>query len=184
MAGTSAGRHAEGWEWARIQQEACPQCGHCAASVAPVHLGRLALGAADGWRRFLMTEDPDTLRACPAPGIWSPLEYAAHARDMLRVFGERILRTVAEDNPDLPWFDHDRAAAAGRYNELEPAALADDLVAEARAFAAVVDERAPDDWDRTAIRDGTDRFTVAGLARFALHEVHHHLFDANGALRR
>jgi hypothetical protein len=37
-------------------------------------------------------------------------------------------------------------------------------------------------WSRIARRDGVDRFTVAGLACFGLHEAHHDLLDAEGRL--
>jgi hypothetical protein len=32
------------------------------------------------------------------------------------------------------------------------------------------------------MRDGVDRFTVAGLGCFAVHEARHHLRDATGEL--
>ncbi len=46
----------EGWQWVRIQDRACPQCG----------------------------QDP-------AADVCSPIQYGAHVRDMVRVFGDRIL---------------------------------------------------------------------------------------------
>ncbi len=41
MTGIAGGRQVEGWDWVRIQQQACPQSGQCAAAVAPARLGRL-----------------------------------------------------------------------------------------------------------------------------------------------
>jgi hypothetical protein len=40
----------------------------------------------------------------------------------------------------------------------------------------------PDGWSRTATRREDETFTVAGLARFALHESRHHRADATGDL--
>jgi hypothetical protein len=60
--------------------------------------------------------------------------------------------------------------------------LAADIERQARRLAAIIGERSETDWSRTARRDGVDRFTVAGLACFGVHEAHHHLLDAEGTL--
>jgi DinB family protein len=173
----------EGWEWTRIQRDPCPQCGQHPASLPPPALSRLAIGAADAWRRFLATEDREVLRRYPAPDVWSSMEYGAHVRDMYRVFGERIVRAVEEDDPVVPWFDHYSAAQAEGSNDMNPLELGAKISREADNLARIIDERSPGDWSRTARRDGTDAFTVAGLACFGVHEAHHHLLDANGTFR-
>jgi hypothetical protein len=105
---------------------------------------------------------------------------------MLRVFGERIVLATFEEDPLVAWFDHD---PDGVYNDMDPSVAADEIEREARCFAQIVSERRSDDWARTARRGGpaireqdVDRFTVAGLACFALHEAHHHRLDATRAL--
>ncbi len=177
----SADPSGEGWEWTRIQTDPCPQCGQHPAAHPPGTLGRMALTATADWAAFLAEADEGYLRASPSPGVWSPLQYGAHSRDMLQVFGDRMLLAVVEEDPVVPWFDPGPEAWAD-YNLLDPAELADGLEASAGRLASIVAERADHDWHRTARRDGVDRFTVAGLGCFAVHEVHHHLLDANGSI--
>lgn len=171
----------EGWEWTLIQSRPCPQCGYQPSSKPVPALGQEAMAEAQAWADFLAGAETSFLRASPAPGTWSPAQYGAHVRDMLAVFGVRITLALAEDDPAVPWFDPGEAGWRS-YNELPPSQIAADIEAKAQAFASIVEATAEPDWARTARRDGTDRFTVAGLACFGAHEAHHHLLDANGEL--
>jgi hypothetical protein len=171
----------EGWEWVRIQELACPQCGQDAAALPTDSLAAEFRASAAEWRGFLESADDTYLRTNPADGVWSPMQYAVHVRDMLRVFGERIVLATEEDNPSVPWFDPGEDEWR-RFNTLAPGDIADGVEEEADRLAGIIGGLGPGDWDRTAMRDGVDRFTVSGLARFALHESHHHLLDAEGRL--
>ena len=171
----------EGWEWVRIQSEPCPQCGQDPARLPLGALGATAIDAAASWSSFLESTDPEVLRRSPAPGVWTPLQYAFHARDMLVVFGERIELACREDDPAVPWFDPgDEEWRA--YNEAEPASAANAIERAAGDFSSILAHLQQSDWFRTARRDGVDQFTVAGLACFGIHEAHHHLLDADGRL--
>jgi len=176
----------EGWQWARAQTDRCPQCGHHPAAMARDQLGPVLIEQAQSWRVFLTKAGDAELRTNPAPGIFSPIQYAAHVRDIERVYGDRIMLMLREDDPVFPQFNPDEEAW-GRYNELDQRALADDLEAQARRLADILAQLQPDDWSRTMTRDGgsdgVHQFTVAGLASYAVHESHHHLLDANGTLR-
>jgi hypothetical protein len=99
-------------------------------------------------------------------------------RDVLAIMGERVGRTVHEDEPELGWWDHDAAAVAERYNTQAVSAVADAMVARAEDFAAALAAVPAHAWGRRAIRGDGDRFTVEGIARFTLHEVRHHRADA------
>jgi len=172
----------EGWDWVRIQEAACPQCGQQPGALLPQRLGSLATASATLWGAFLNDADDEYLRVNPAPDVWSPIQYGAHVRDMLRVFGDRILLAVAEENPSVAWFDPGPEGWVA-YSHMAIDGLVDDLRDQAERFATIVGERTAEDWSRTAMRDGVDRFTVAGLACFGVHEAHHHLLDATGSIR-
>jgi DinB superfamily len=148
-------------------------------------LGGQLTELAGQWRSFLLSADEAYLRANPAPGVFSPMQYGAHVRDIQRVYGDRILLMLEEDNPVFPQFNPDEDAWAG-YNELDRAALADDMAAQAQRLVGILEHLQPEDWSRTMTRDGGGdgvyQFTVAGLASYAVHESHHHLLDANGTL--
>jgi hypothetical protein len=172
---------AEGWEWARIQSEACPQCGYAPAGLPVAALGRAATVEAAAWRSFLENADRRALAVSPAPDVWSPLQYAAHVRDMYRVFGDRVLLALEFDNPTVPgYFPTEDECRA--YNSLDAREIAAQIGNQADRLASILADRVGDDWARTVMRDGVDRFTVAGLGCFAVHEAHHHLRDATGGL--
>jgi hypothetical protein len=175
----------EGWQWARAQSERCPQCGEDAASIEYELLGPALLQSAEAWRGFLLDADPAYLRKIPAPGIFSPIQYGAHVRDIQRVYGDRILLMLQEDDPVFPQFNPDEAAWDA-FNAMAVETLASEIGQEAQRLAGILDGLQPDDWSRTMVRDGGSdgvyRFTVAGLARYAVHESRHHLLDAKGTL--
>jgi hypothetical protein len=175
----------EGWQWARAQTDRCPQCGHHPACMERSTLGAQLMESAGEWRAFLVQTDEASLRVIPAPGIFSPLQYGAHVRDILQVYGDRILIMLEEDDPVFPQFNPDETAWDG-YNRLDPEALADDIEAQAGRLSTILDQLEPTQWSLTMVRDGGSdgvyTFTVAGLASYAVHEAHHHLLDANGTL--
>jgi hypothetical protein len=176
----------EGWQWARAQTDQCPQCGLHPAAMDQAVLGRRLMELAGSWRTFLLDADDTYLPINPAPGIFSPLQYGAHVRDIQRVYGDRILLMLKDDDPVVPQFNPDEDAWNG-YNRLDPEALADEIDAQASRLAGILEQLEPDDWSRTMTRDGGSdgvyQFTVAGLASYAVHESHHHLLDANGTLK-
>jgi hypothetical protein len=157
-------------------------------SEPPESLGAMAVELAADWREFLVTADDEYLRTNPAPGVFSPIQYGAHVRDILRVYGDRVLLAIAEDDPEVPTF-HPSEDEWNAYNSLDCEELAADLEGQADRLAAILDALEDDAWSRTVTRqalvagtDGVYRFTVAGIASYAVHEAHHHLLDADGTL--
>ena len=175
----------EGWQWARAQTEPCPQCGENAAAIDRKQLGSALLSAAEDWRSFLAEADETYLRTIPAPGVFSPIQYGAHVRDIQRVYGDRIILMLEEENPVFPQFNPDEKAWSA-FNEIEAEVLAEQIREQAQRLADILADLGPDDWSRTMVRDGGSdgvySFTVAGLASYAVHESRHHLRDANGTL--
>ena len=104
---------------------------------------------------------------------------------MFTVFAVRVRRVRLEDEPELGWWDHEAAVTEERYDERSAeearAAIADGAVALALALPRLDD---PDAWVRAGTRRGGERFTVEGLARYALHESTHHRLDARISARR
>src|SRR5208282_2079525 len=75
----------EGWQWARAQTDRCPQCGAHPAAMDRASLSPELMESAAAWRVFLMEADEAYLRTNRAPGIFSPAQYGAHVRDIIRV---------------------------------------------------------------------------------------------------
>lgn len=160
------------WTWAIDRP--CPDCGFDPGLVQPEQLPELIHENTRGWYGVL--DGPDAA-VRPDAHVWSPLEYACHVRDVHRLFDERVRQTLAEDDPDFTGWDQDRAAVEEKYAEQDPAVVSVELVEAAADAAAAYARVQPDQWERTGRRDDGARFTVAGLGRYHLHELVHHLWD-------
>jgi DinB family protein len=166
-------------DWYRVvAEERCDECGMRAGDIPRADLGPALLDVGRQWSRFLRETPAATLRERTHPGVWTPLEYAAHTRDALGVFADRMALALAEDEPEFGWWDHDAAAVEERYNEQDPIAVGDALDANAQRLVAVMQTVPDDGWERAGTRRGYERFTVEGIARYSLHEATHHLHDA------
>jgi DinB superfamily len=172
---------------ARWQSERCPECAFDPNGVSAAELPAAISGLGRRYQapltRFLAGEDESILLARPLPGVWSALAYACHVRDVLAVFDGRIARMLAEDNPDLGWWDHEAAVEADAYEKQPPREVAAALAANAAALSATLAVVPDQGWDRTATRRGGEVFTVLGAGRFALHDGTHHLLDLGRVLR-
>lgn len=164
----------------------CPQCGDHPASLPPAALGPLAVERARSWREYLARTDDAELRAIPEPGVFSPIQYGAHVRDIIRVYGDRMILGLEQDSPTVPIFNPPQEVWA-EYNHLDAEQLGTDIEAQATKLAdtaAGLDDTA---WKRVVVNDrgvyGVYSFTLAGLACNAVHEAHHHLLDATGTLK-
>lgn len=175
---TESGTNAEP-QWFLVQHEPCASCGFRPDETPNEDLGPAIVAVAQRFAAHLGSTDDLVLRTRPAPEVWSPLEYACHVHDLLSIFASRVMTTLREDDPDLGWWDHEAAAEEEGYNEQFIPAVAADLTANARTLADTL-HWATGQWDRPARRRATEVFTIAGLGRFALHEVHHHFGDAVG----
>lgn len=175
----------EGWDWTRIQRDPCPQCGQHPAALSPSSLGELTVGSSAAWREFLLDADDAYLRGIPEPGVFSPIQYGAHVRDILRVYTDRMVLGIEQDSPTVPIFNPPQEVFES-YNRLDTQELSADIEAQAQRLAKVVESMSPSDWSRIVVNDrgqyGVYTFTIAGLACNAAHEAHHHLLDAKGTL--
>jgi hypothetical protein len=136
--------------------------------------------------RFLPNEDgPAIVRRRPAPEVWSALEYAAHTRDVLAFYRERVERALAEDRPTFHAVGFGSREEEQAYNDEDPATTAETVAAEATALADLLEGLDDAQWARVGLSsdgDGTER-TVRVLAERAVHDGHHHLLDIGRSLR-
>ncbi len=164
-------------DWTWVLDRPCPECGFLAESLAMAELPREIGGWAQRWRAVLARPE---VGGRAEPTVWSPLEYGCHVRDVLRVFDERVRLMLAEDAPTFANWDQDRTAVEERYDEQEPARVADELTLAAAALAVTFAEVPADAWGRTGLRSNGSEFTVESIARYFAHDVVHHLHDVNG----
>jgi S-DNA-T family DNA segregation ATPase FtsK/SpoIIIE len=157
----------------------CSECGFDYGTVDPSgaagHLRRVADEMAAGLQR----RAPDELRARPAAGVWSPLEYACHVRDVLHVQRDRLFLALVEDTPSFPRMYRDERVDLDGYAEWEPGRVAGQLTVAAelagRAFGRVRTEQ----WSGPLVYNWPEPRTldVRWLAAHTVHEAHHHLGD-------
>ena len=160
------------WTW--VLERACPECGFDASTVRFRDIPRLTRENAAGWMPVLERDD---VRVRPDESTWSPLEYAAHVRDVYRVMGRRLQLLLTQDDPEFENWDQDATAVAERYGEQDPAVVSGEL-REAAAAIADAWEAVPDSaLARSGRRSDGSVFTVESLARYFIHDPVHHLWD-------
>jgi DinB superfamily len=164
-------------DWTWVLTRPCPECGFDAGSVAFEDISRLIRENAVAWPPVLDRADAAVR---PDDHTWSPLEYAAHVRDVFRIFTARLGLILTEDNPLFPNWDQDQTAIDERYNEQDPAGVADELgeaaASVAEAFASVPTEER----QRGGRRSDGAEFTVLTLGQYLVHDPVHHLHDVHG----
>ena len=163
-------------DWTWVLGRPCLECGYAAAAVDPRAVGDAVRATVPRWASALSRPD---VRRRPEPAVWSPLEYGAHVRDVLRLFDERLALMLTQDDPLFADWDQDATAVADRYHLQDPAVVSDELAAAAATFAAAVDAVPDDAWNRPGRRSNGSVFTVASLLAYALHDVLHHLHDVH-----
>ena len=117
------------------------------------------------------------MRERPDDSTWSPLEYAAHVRDVFRIFRERLRLMLDQESPTFANWDQDATAVADKYSEQDPAQVVEDLADQAEATAAAFDAVRPEQWSRPGRRSNGSTFTVGTFAIYFLHDIEHHLDD-------
>lgn len=118
------------------------------------------------------------------PGIWSPLEYACHVRDVLLVQRERVLLARHQERPSFDPMGRDERVDHDGYAEQDPIDVARQLSDAARLFANVLDRLPTADWERTVMYSypAFAERSLRWLGIHTLHEIRHHLEDARRQL--
>lgn len=161
----------------------CDECTFVYASVPARRLPSLLRELGPRYAAAL-AEVPD-LRRRPAPGVWSPLEYTCHVRDVLRVQGERLALALALDAPEFTPMGRDERAVADAYNEQDPPVVLGELAAAADDLAARFRVLGPAEFARTGVYPwpSPQARTLLWLGRHTIHEGEHHLLDIRRAAR-
>lgn len=161
-------------DWTWVLERPCPDCGFDPAQVDFSTLGEDILWLTPRWQDRLARPDA---RTRPAPDVWSPTEYAAHVRDVHRVFDQRFEQLLTQDDPLFANWDQDAAAIEGDYASLSPDVVSVELATAAGAVASRLNPITPDQLDRPGRRSNGSIFTVETLGRYYFHDLVHHLHD-------
>ena len=119
-------------DWTWVLERACPDCVYDAAAVDRAQVGAIVRDTAASWGAVLDRADA---RTRPDDATWSPLEYACHVRDVLRLYDERLRLMLEQDDPLYANWDQDASAVEGRYDLQDPTRVAGEVLAAAEQVA-------------------------------------------------
>ena len=162
------------WTW--VIERPCPECGFDASSYSEADIAPAIVDNATSWAVVLARP---TVRLRPNDSTWSPLEYAAHVRDVLSVYRERLRLMVETDDPLYPNWDQDETAIADAYNEQDPSVVGAQLTANASDLAAACAALSALQWLRVGRRSDGASFTVSSMAKYLTHDLVHHRWDVS-----
>ncbi len=161
-------------DWTWVLERRCPECGFDASTTDARTVAGLLRENAAAWPAVLERAD---VRVRPDEHTWSPLEYAAHVRDVFTLNTRRLDLMLTQNDPLFPNWDQDETAIAERYGEQDPAVVATELVAAGLALADAFDAVPDAAWSRPGRRGDGAAFTIATFARYLIHDPVHHLWD-------
>ncbi len=137
-------------------------------------LNRLEKAAEEFRAACLSARDP---YAEVEPGGWSVHQLAAHTRDVDQlVYGARVRRTLAEDDPQFENFDGD-AYMATHYNRAEALPqLLDGLVGSVRSLVKLLRDMPASGWSRLSSHETQGRgLTLQSWVERELQHIEEHL---------
>jgi len=172
-------------DWTWVLQRQCPDCGYDAPSFDRSELGAKVRSSAASWRQLLGRGDLVSERPPVPAGVeprWSAVEYGAHCRDVWRLFGGRFEQMLRDDNPVFRNWDQNAAAIDEQYHLADSRTVAYELAVAAGKVADLLDHLDDNEWERTGGRSDGPQFTIESMARYGLHDVVHHLWDAEQGL--
>jgi acyl dehydratase len=164
-------------DWAASLANACPTCGFSAADLTTAQIAPAIRSVVPRWQAVLARPD---VRRRPGLGVWSPLEYACHVRDLITVVAARVDLVLAADEPLHEDWDENLAALDGDYATQDPAEVAADLAAAAGTLAQRLDDVHGTDWERAARRAAGGRVSVREMGLYLVHDMAHHLQNVGG----
>ena len=160
------------WTW--VLERRCDDCGFDAASFDPLRTAEALRDQVNRWQFVLAAND---VRERPRPGVWSPLEYGCHVRDVFRKFDDRLALMLGTNDPTFENWDQDATAIEDRYDLQDPVTVAGELDAAGTTLASRFDTVSGAQWERRGFRSDGSVFTVASIARYLMHDPVHHLWD-------
>ena len=158
---------------------ACSECDFIYAEHKPDQLADEIFAVAGQYPQVLLGDEVMArLRKRPSPDVWSPLEYACHVRDVLRVQAERVQLALTQDTPSFAPMGREERVINDKYNAQDPQRVAEEILAAAARVSEVL-ELGPREWQRTAVYNYPEAHvvTIEWIGQNCLHELRHHLID-------
>ncbi|MGH2760530.1 MAG: DinB family protein [Actinomycetota bacterium] len=165
-----------------MEPERCAECGFDATLLTTADAVAALRSMGRRWRAALKDVPEDRLRQRPEALVWSPLEYAAHTRDVLALVGWGMNKALEGSRPVFDAVEPDPPGTDHGYNVLDPPSVLGELGSNAERIARRADRALPEHWKRTAT-SGDSEVDAGWLLRHAVHDASHHLRDVERDLR-
>ena len=160
------------WTW--VLERSCGDCGFDASDFDARKSEAALRDLGSRWAKILLRSD---VRLRPRPGVWSPLEYGCHVRDVFRKFDQRLAMMLSVDDPTFENWDQDKTALEDDYLSQVPSEVASELRHAAESLAGRFGGVSSGQWTRRGFRSDGSAFTVESIARYLMHDPVHHLWD-------
>lgn len=170
-------------DWTWVLERQCAQCGFDAQALRRDELAARMRVVGGSWRQLLGRGPMVEQLRDGDERTWTPLQYGCHVRDVFELFEDRTRKMLKKRKPPTfkDW-NQEEAAIKDDYASQDPAKVAYALATNAGKYADVLDRVDGSEWDKQGSRSDGPVFTVESLARYALHDVEHHLWDARDQL--
>jgi hypothetical protein len=165
-----------------VEPERCAECGFDATLLTTADAITALRSLGRRWREAFEDVPDDVLRRRPDPQTWSPLEYAAHTRDILALLGHALGQILDDERPEFPAIEPDPPGTDHGYNELDPARVLGSLERNANTMADRASKALPAHFARTATLGSGEQTDGAGVLKHAVHDATHHLKDVQRAI--
>lgn len=162
----------------------CADCGTAYAELPVPSVADALPDAVAAFAEAVRAASDEALRARPADGGWSVIEYVCHVRDVHVAGTIRLHRVRTEVDPVLEPMRGDLRARRFDYRRREPEPVLAELAAATAGVRA--EARRTTDWERAGVRSsdaGEERRTARWLLRQVVHETVHHRRDVDRLLR-
>lgn len=138
------------------------------------HLGAMRLSC-DILGNILQGMPNERARALrDGPEGWSIIEIVCHLRDFDEIFYQRAQMMQAQEQPQLPAYDHEAMAINRAYQQQDLAEAYGALKASRERFIAFFAGLTPEQWARDGLHPERDSFTMTDAAmQVGLHDLDH-----------
>ncbi|MGD9590303.1 MAG: DinB family protein [Pyrinomonadaceae bacterium] len=117
---------------------------------------------------------PEILKRRPSPEKWSAFENAIHLSQSDVAFRARLDLILSEPNPVIKTIENSPEDEAGAMLEVDLDASLDRYVRERASLVERLKKLTPDEWQKTAVHEAFDHYSVFIMFRHLyVHEMHH-----------
>lgn len=117
---------------------------------------------------------PDILKRRPSPGKWSAYEHAIHLSQTDAPFLARLDLILSTPNPFIETIDNSPEDEAGAMLEIDLDESLDRYIRERASLVERLKGLSDEDWQRTAVHEAFDHYSVFIMFRHVLnHEMLH-----------